>query len=632
MNRKTLFIVVLLLCFGIKTNIMANNNQLPRRGEINQEYKWNLEDIYENWEAWQIDYQMVEKLVDQLAGMKGEVKTSKENLKKALELRTEFSQKLIKVFQYPHLMKSVESSNQEVSSKFQKANYLFAQTSQKLSWFTPELLSIPKETMMKWIESDEELKPYRFPMKKMYHSQEHVLEEDKEQLLSYFSQVSDAPSSIYDELSTSDIEYPEVKLSTGEKMQASPGNVKKVLSYYKNQEDRRKVSEGLYQPYAENKNTYAAIYNGVCQSDWASAQARRYESTLQAALHGKNIPQDVYENLIHTVKENTAPLQKYFSLRAKALGLEGNYHRYDGSVSLTDFDKEYPYEEAQKQVLTSVLPLGEDYHNKMKTAMSEGWLDVKEHEDKRPGAFSAGIYGVHPYMLLNYSNTMDDMFTLGHELGHTLHTLYSDENQPYPTHNYTIFVAEVASTFNERLLLDHLMKNTQDPSERIELLTQAIDNIAGTFYVQTMFADYEWQVHHMVEKGDPVTAEALESIFKELFAKYYGDVMVKDDFYKVIWARIHHFYGMPYYVYQYATSFAASAKLYQDVFPDGDTDSEALDRYLTLLKSGGNDYPMNQLKKAGVDLSKPETIKAVVRQLDELVSQLERELKKIKAI
>ncbi|MCF8308874.1 MAG: oligoendopeptidase F [Bacteroidales bacterium] len=610
---------------------MAQNNQLPRRSDIEPQYKWNLEDIYESWETWQADYEKASELLDHLAGMKDSVQQNKESLKEALKLHTEFSQKLIKVFQYPHLMKSVESSNQEVSSKFQKANYLFALTSQKLSWLTPELLSIPREKMMKWIESDDELKPYRFPMEQMYHSQEHILDQDKEQLLSYFSRVSDAPSSIYDELATSDIEYPEVSLSTGEKMQASPGNVKKVTSYYRNQEDRRKISEGLYKPYADNKNAYAAIYNGVCHSDWAAAQARKYNGTLEAALHGNNIPEEVYKNLINTVKENTEPLQRYFRLRAKALGLEGNYHRYDGSISLTDFDKTYPYEEAKEHVLASVAPLGYDYYEKMKKAMSQGWLDVMEHEDKRPGAFSAGIYGVHPYMLLNYSETMGDMFTLGHELGHTLHTLYSDENQPYPTHDYTIFVAEVASTFNERLLLDHMMQKTSEPKERIELLTQAIDNIAGTFYVQTMFADYELRVHQMVEKGEPVTAQALESIFKELFEIYYGEAVVRDDFYKVIWARIPHFYGMPYYVYQYATSFAASAKLYQDVFPDGSKDEQALERYLTLLKSGGNDYPMNQLKKAGVDLSKAETIKAVINQLDNLVNQLEKELKKVKA-
>ena len=611
---------------------MAQNNQLPNRSEIASEYKWNLEDIYKDWDEWQADYKEASKLLDQLSQMRGKVEKNKESLKKALNLRSEFSQKLIKVFQYPHLMKSVESSNQEVSGKFQEANYLFAQASQKLSWFTPELLSIPKERMMKWIESENELKAYRFPVEQMYHSQQHILEEDKEELLSFFSRVSDAPSSIYDELSTSDIEYPEVTLSTGEKMQASPGNVKKVTSYYKNQEDRRKISEGLYKPYADNKNAYAAIYNGVCQSDWAEAQARKYEGTLKAALHGKNISEEVYKNLIATVKENTKPLQNYFSLRAKALGLEGNYHRYDGSISLTDFDKKYSFEEARKHVLDSVSPLGQDYNKKMKEAMNQGWLDVMEHEDKRPGAFSAGIYGVHPYMLLNYSDTMGDVFTLAHELGHTLHTLYSDENQPYPTHNYTIFVAEVASTFNERLLLDQMMQTAVDPKERIELLTQAIDNIVGTFYTQTMFADYELQVHQMVEKGEPVTAQSLETIFKELFKTYYGEVMVKDDFYKVIWARIPHFYGMPYYVYQYATSFAASAKLYQDVFPDGGQDEQARERYLTLLKSGGDDFPMNQLKKAGVDLSQPETIKAVINQLDELVKRLEKELKKVKAI
>lgn len=632
MYKKTLFLVALFLFIGINTKIMAQNNQLPGRAEVSDTYKWNLEDIYENWDAWQADYEKANDLVDKLAAMKGKIKANSQNLKEALHLRSELSKTLLKVYQYPHLKKAVESSNQEVSSRFQKASYLFAVASNKLAWFTPELLTIPHDKMMGWIDADQELEQYSFPMQQMYHNQEHVLDEDKEQLLSYFSRVSDAPSSIYDELATSDIKYPEVTVSDGATLQASPGNVKKVLSFNKNQDDRRKMSEGLYEPFEKSKNTYAAIYNGVCQSDWSGAQARQYKSTLDAALHGKNIPEEVYSNLINTVKSNTEPLQRYFRLRAKALGLEGNYHRYDGSISLTDFDKKYPYEDAKEIVLESVKSLGDDYTQKMEKAMSQSWLDVMEHEDKRPGAFSAGIYGVHPFMLLNYSETMDDMFTLAHELGHTLHTLHSHETQPFPTHNYTIFVAEVASTFNEQLLLDHMLEKTDEPEERVALLSQAINNIVGTFYTQTMFADYEWQVHRMVEKGEPVTARALEEIFVRLFDVYYGDAAVNDDFYKVIWARIHHFYGMPYYVYQYATSFAASAKLYQDVFPEGKTDEKARERYLTLLKSGGNDYPVNQLKKAGVDMTQPETVKAVVRQLDERVSQLEKELKKLEII
>lgn len=628
MQLKTLLPLFLLLMSAMNITVMAQTTTYEKRSDVPAEYKWNLNDIYSGWDDWETDYQKVSEAMEDIVSMKGKVADSKENLKKILAQQTKLSKTAMKLYAYPQLMKAVESSNPKVSEHLQKAQYLFARYSTKMSWLTPELLTIPKEKMMSWIEQDDELQEYKFSMEQMYHSQEHVLDENMEALLSYFNQVSNAPSTIYNELSNSDMEYKEVELADGSKVKATPGTSKQVLTYNTNQEDRRKVSEALYEVYQENKYTYAALYNAVCQSDWASAQARKYPSTLAASLHGKNIPQDVYTNLVATVKKNTAPVQRYAKLRAKALNLEGNYHRYDGSLSLVTSEKKYPYNEARDHILSSVEPLGADYQQKMQKAMSEGWLDVYEYEGKRPGAFSAGVYGVHPYMLLNYSETMDDMFTLGHELGHTMHTLLSDENQPYPTHGYTIFVAEVASTFNERLLLDYMMKQTDDPKERIALLTQAIDNIVGTFYVQTMFADYELQVHQMVENGQPVTPDALGNIFDELFAAYYGDAIINDDFYDVIWARIHHFYGMPYYVYQYATSYAASAKLYENV-QKSDDKKAATEKYLDLLKSGGNDYPVNQLKKAGVDMTKPEVVQAVAKQLDNLVTMLEEEMKKI---
>lgn len=624
---KTLTWICLLLMATFNANIMAETKPYKTREEVPKKFKWNLSDIYQDWDAWSQDLEKSKKLLEEIEAMKGKASKSASNLKKTLKQNTELSQKVNKLYAYPFLLKSVESTNTEVSGKMQQVQHFMAEYSTKLSWLTPELLKVPEKQMMEWIDSDPELEPFRFPLEKMYHNQEHTLDENKEALLSYFSQVSEAPSSIYDELANSDVDYKEVELSDGEKVKATPGTNKQVLAYNQNQEDRRKVSEAMYKVYEENKYAYAAIYNAVCQSDWAAARSRNFPTTLKAALHGKNIPENVYLNLIETVKENTEPLQRYARLRARKLGLEGNYHRYDGSLSLVNSDKKYPYDEARKTILESVAPLGDDYQQKLQKAMAEGWLDVYEYEGKRPGAFSAGVYGVHPYMLLNYSETMDDMFTLAHELGHTMHTLLSDENQPYPTHGYTIFVAEVASTFNERLLLDHLLEKTEEPEERIELLSQAIDNIVGTFYVQSMFADYELQVHKMVEKGQPVTPESLTSIFRNLFDAYYGDAVINDDFYDVIWARIHHFYGMPYYVYQYATSFAASAALYDKVMVD--KEENARNAYLNLLSSGGNDFPVNQLKKAGVDTTSPETVKAVVKQLNMLLDRLEEELDKV---
>ena len=337
------------------------------------------------------------------------------------------------------------------------------------------------------------------------------------------------------------------------------------------------------------------------------------------------------EKVINTAKENTAPLKRYIKLRKEILGLS-EYHNYDGSINLVEFDKDYEYDDAKEIVLKSVAPLGEEYTEKMKKAISEGWLDVFEAKGKRSGAYSAGVYGVHPYMLLNYNKTLDSVFTLAHELGHTLHTLYSDENQPFSTSDYTIFVAEVASTFNEKLLLDYMLENTEDPVEKIALLEQEIGNIVGTFYFQALLADYEYQAHELVEKGEPVTAEVLTGIIEKLFDEYYGKNVEKEELLYVLWARIPHFFNSPFYVYQYATCFASSAILYDKIIKEKDEKKRnaALKKYIGLLSSGGSDFPMNQLKKAGVDLSKKTAIEEVAKQFDILLDKLEIEIKKLK--
>ncbi|MCP4147026.1 MAG: oligoendopeptidase F, partial [bacterium] len=435
---------------------------------------------------------------------------------------------------------------------------------------------------------------------------------------------------IYSELSTSDIKFPEITLSDGKKIKITTGNYSKILSENRNQEDRKKAFVAFYSTYKNNINTYAAIYNAVCQAQWATARARNYKSTLEMSLNSNNIPTEVYETLVDTVKNNTKPLQRYLKLRAKTLGLD-KYYYYDNTINITDFDKKYPYDEAKNWVLASVAPLGKEYQKNMKKAVSGGWLDVYENTGKRSGAYSAGVYGVHPYMLLNYNDTIDNVFTLAHELGHTLHSLLSSQTQPFNLHGYTLFVAEVASTFNERLLLDYLLKKTKNPKERIALLLESINGIASTFYLQTMFADYELQVHRLVQKGTPITANVLSGIFSEIFTAYYGDAAENDALANTVWTRVPHFYRTPYYVYQYATCFASSAQIYDRVTKGPKKQrKEALKQYLTLLKSGGNDYPMEQLKKAGVDLTKKETIMAVINQMDELVTQLENELAKLK--
>jgi oligoendopeptidase F len=381
--------------------------------------------------------------------------------------------------------------------------------------------------------------------------------------------------------------------------------------------------------FAANMNTYASLYNGVLQRDWFHSQSRGYRSTLEAALHGNNIPPAVVENLIETTKAGTEPLRRYHRLRKRVLGLD-TYHNYDAAIPLVDFDRKYPYEHVQEWLPASVAPLGADYQRNMRDALASRWIDVYENPGKRSGAYSAPVYGVHPYMLLNYNDTLDAVFTLAHEMGHSMHTILSNAHQPFVYSAYTIFIAEVPSTLSEGLFLEYMLAHATDDRERIVLLQHAIDGIVGTFYTQVLFADYELQAHRLVEEGRPVTADGLSEIYFNLLKTYYRDALDYDELSRLTWARIPHFFSTPYYVYQYATCFASSAQLMKQLTTGSDADrAAAIDRYLTLLKSGGSDHPMSLLQRAGVDLSKPETVRAVVDQLDALVTRLEDAIAKL---
>ena len=597
------------------------------RSEIKQEYKWNLSDIYENYSDWEKDFDKVSELKKELAGFKGQF-GNEGKLLEFFQKQEEMDKISYKLYRYPQLARDLNSSDKEAVEHLQKVQFLFAEISTELSWVNSELVD-NRENIEKWIEK-KEFDDYRFGLKNLFRLQKHILEEKESKLLSYYSSFFSAPRSIYSEVTVTDVEWPQVTLSSGEEVDVTPANYSKILSTNRNQEDRKLMFQTFYTIYEKKKNTIAAIYNSILQKGIASKKAYNYDSFLLSHLESDNIPEEIYLNLVNTAKNNTKPLQRYLKLRKKILGLE-KYYNFDGSINLIEFDKEYEYDDAKEIVLNSVAPLGKNYVEKMKKAISEGWLDVFEAKGKRTGAYSAGVYGVHPYMLLNYNKTLDSVFTLAHELGHTLHTLYSDENQPFSMADYTIFVAEVASTFNERLLLDYMLENTNDPKERIALLEQEIGNIVGTFYFQALLADYEYQAHKLAEAGEPITAEVLSKIMEDLFDKYYGDIIEKDDLIYIFWARVPHFFNSPFYVYQYATCFASSAILYEKMINSNDESEkkQTLDKYIQLLSSGGNDFPMEQLKKAGVDLSKIETIEAVAKQFDLLLDKLEVEIGKL---
>ena len=603
---------------------------ISSRENIDNKYKWNLSDIYANWESWEKDLKNLKEIVKEIPTFENSITTDEKKFIELIKLEEKIQRMIDKLYLYPYMLRDLDSKDVVAAEKMQIIEHIYSEYSVISSWIVPKILEIPKETMDKWIEKNPELHEHRFGLSELYRLREHVLDKDKEKLLSYFSQYMGAVNDIYDELSISDIKWNEVQLSNREKVQVTNAMYSKILEENKCQDDRRKAFEALYNSYFINRNTYAAIYRGQIQRDVAGMKAKNYKSTLERALESNNIPVDVYLNLIGSAKENSAPLKKYIELRKKYLGIS-EYHYYDNQIKIVDYKKEFTYENAKDIVLESVLPLGKEYQNNLSTAISEGWLDVFETPNKRSGAYSLNIYDVHPYMLLNFNGTLDSVFTLAHELGHTLHSMYSTKAQPYATHDYTIFVAEVASTFNEKLLLDHMLKISTDKNERIALIEEAIGNIVGTYYLQSLFANYEYEAYKLVENGTPITADTLDEIMDRLFKEYFGEELTMDELQKIIWARIPHFFNSPYYVYQYATSFSASSKLYDKITNEKYSEAErkeSLEKYLNLLKSGGSDFPINQLKDAGVNLLEKENFEAVAMELSRLTELLENELNK----
>jgi oligoendopeptidase F len=597
--------------------------QLRERTDIPDRFKWNLSHIFRDWNDWQAAYDELETKIAAYAALQGTLAKGPQHVLAAMKLSDDIGQLTYKVWYFASLRYDEDQRDNQVNARRQQVQILFAKASQASAWFNPELLQIPLPTVQQWMQENRDLAIYRFAIEDLYRQQEHVLDEKGEHLLSLSSRFSSAPYDAYAALSTADVKHPTIKLPSGADATLTYGQYRAILATDRNQADRAAAFSQYHELYEASVNTYASLYHAVLQRDWFHSQARGYRTTLEAALHGNNIPPAVVENLIETTKAGTEPLRRYHRLRKRVLGL-ATYHTYDTTIPLVDFDRKYPYEAVLDWLPASVAPLGDEYRTQLGDVLSGDWIDVYENPGKRSGAYSAPVYGVHPYMLLNYNNTLDAVFTLAHEMGHSMHTLLSNAHQPFVYSAYTIFVAEVPSTLSEMLFLEYMLTQATDDRECIVLLQHAIDGIVATFYTQVLFADYELQAHRLVEEGQPVTADTLADIYFNLLQTYHGDAMDYDPQSRVTWARIPHFYSTPYYVYQYATCFASSAQLMKQLTTGSEAErAAAIDRYLTLLKSGGSDHPMPLLQRAGVDLSKPETVRAVVDQLDGLVTQLE---------
>ena len=489
-----------------------------------------------------------------------------------------------------------------------------------MSFDSPEILAVGEETILSWVDSEEELHEFKFPMQKLFHGNEHVLDKKSEYLLSLYSPLTSIGSELYDTLAIADKKPKTITLSGKRKVTVTQGNWRSLIAGEKLANDRKKVFEAIFSAYDENKFTFAKIYQLVMQSEKSIAKARNYPSILDANLFNNNIPTSVYFNLVKVAGSKNKALKKYLKLRKKALGLKA-HRTYDRFMELASSSKKYTYEDAKKLFFASIGNCPKDFQDKAHEALKEGFVDVYEQEGKASGAYSSGQVDLHPYILLNYNGSLDDVFTVAHEAGHSIHTMYS-QTQPATLQGYTIFVAEIASTFNEHMLLDYLMKSEDvTKEEKIMLLQKSIDEIMGTFYRQTLFAEYELEVSRLMEKDEPIDHEVLSNIMIRLYKKYYGQNIVPEKFKQYVWAYIPHLFHTPFYVYQYATSFAASFKLYKNV---KENVPGAFDRYIGLLSSGGSKYPVDQAKEAGVDFTKMDTFLAVTERMEELVDQLEQ--------
>jgi oligoendopeptidase F len=599
---------------------------LPAREAIPARYKWDLTAICNGWDEWLASYRALDEAIEAFKAVQGTLARGSGTLLAAFRAMDDMGALSYRVWYYASLQYDEDQRNNDANARRQQVQILFARQQQASSWFNPELLAIPRDTVRGWMEKDAGLAVYRFAIESLFHEQEHVLDEQGERLLSYSGRFNSLPYDSYAALTTADMTFPSITLASGEPVTLTYGQYRALLETNRRQEDRAAAYRAFHQAYAGSQNTYASLYNGVLQRDWFHARARGYETTLEAALHGNDIPTSVVENLIAVTKEGVEPLRRYHRLRRRVLGLE-TYRLFDVFVPLVEHDARYAYDEVGAWIVDSVSPLGAAYQQQVRDAFAGGWIDVFENAGKRSGAYSAPVYGSHPYMLLNYNETLDAVFTLAHEMGHSMHTLLSHQAQPFVYAGYTIFVAEVPSTLSEALFLDMMLERARSREERALLLQHAIDSIASTFYTQVMFADFELQAHRLVEQDQPVTAETLNTMYAGLLRAYYGDVIDEETISQVTWARIPHFFSTPYYVYQYATCFASTARLMQDLrSADAAEKRDGVERYLSLLRAGGSDYPMNLLAGAGVDLSQPDTVRAVAAELDMLVARLEREL------
>lgn len=603
--------------------MMANEaavNKLPARSEIAVEDTWKLEDIFASDEAWEQEFQEVKSLIPGVKEFQGKLGESADILYQALNYQDQLLERLGKLFAYSHMRFDQDTTNSFYQGLDDRMKNLYSQAASSLAFIVPELLSVEEERLNSFLNEKEELKLYQHSLEEINRQRPHVLTAEQEALLAEASEVLDASGNTFSTLNNADLEFPCIKDENGVEIEVTHGRFSRFLESA-DQRVRHDAFKAVYDTYGKYRNTFASTLSGNVKKDNFYARVRNYKSARHAALSENNIPETVYDNLVSTINEHLPLLHRYVKLRKKVLGLN-ELHMYDLYTPLVkDVKMEISYEEAKDLVLKGLAPLGEEYIGVLKEGFENRWVDVHENKGKRSGAYSSGAYGTNPYVLMNWQNNVNNLFTLAHEFGHSVHSYYTRKTQAYPYGNYSIFVAEVASTCNEALLNDYLLKTIDDEQKRIYLLNHYLEGFRGTVFRQTMFAEFEHLIHQKAQNNEALTAESLTKDYYELNKKYYGvEGMVIDEEIGLEWSRIPHFY-YNYYVYQYSTGFSAATALSNGILTEGEP---AVKRYIDFLKAGSSDYPIEVLKKAGVDMTSKKPIEDACKVFDEKLTELEQ--------
>lgn len=619
-NQSPLFaLLVGAMLFSSAGGEAAGASKLPDRSEIPAESRWKLEDIYPSDDAWQADFDRLKPLSAKIASYQGKLGESADILHECLSLRDELGIISGKVFAYARMHRDENTANSHYQALTSRTESLLSEVGALTAFIEPEILALPAEKLASFRQSEAKLSPYSFYFENLQRQQKHVLSPAEEALLSKMAEVGHSSENIFTMLARADMKFPEIKDDKGQRVQLSEGRYR-TLIMSPNRSVRQEAFKNLFATYAQYRNTFAATLGGSVKKNIFYASARKYDSAIAAALESDNVPVSVYTRLVDTVNENLAPLHRYVSLKKKVLKLN-EMHMYDLYVPLVpDAHIAMNYDEARTLVKQGLFPLGNEYGSLLEQALTSRWVDVYENQGKQSGAYSWGVFGAHPFILLNFNNRLEDAMTLAHELGHSLHSYYSNANQPYATHDYTIFSAEVASTTNETLLLDHLLKTTTDPKKKLYLLNEYLESIRTTVFRQAMFAEFERDLYSRAESGQAITADMLDAMWHKLNIKYYGPGIVVDKEISAEWSRIPHFY-YNFYVYQYVTGFSAANALASQILAEGEP---ARARYINFLKSGGSDYSLELLKKAGVDMSSPEPVKITIQRFERMLDELEK--------